>query len=275
MVIYNIKIEDEKNHGIYIIKNIKNGKVYIGQTRAGFRKRFLKHVSGFKCNSGHTQKFIDDYKIYGQDSFVFEILEIENDDSKLDNLERKYIKMFNSVENGYNTQEGGNSYYKDKRVKDMKRPEREYDQVFRKIRSEYMKNRVVTDETKERIRYANLGSKSPVAVLNESLVAHIKEDLVHGDSIKEVATRYGQKYSTISSISHERSWGHIIVPGWDDYIRSKASVRKRHILTEEEVRKIRALLAEGYNESQVARMYGCSSSKINGIHRGITFKDVK
>ena len=138
-----------------------------------------------------------------------------------------------------------------------------------------MKNRVVTDETKERIRYANLGSKSPVAVLNESLVAHIKEDLVHGDSIKEVATRYGQKYSTISSISHERSWGHIIVPGWDDYIRSKASVRKRHILTEEEVRKIRALLAEGYNESQVARMYGCSSSKINGIHRGITFKDVK
>lgn len=274
-MIYNIKIEDEKNHGIYIIKNIKNGKVYIGQTRAGFRKRFLKHVSGFKCNSGHTQKFIDDYKIYGQDSFVFEILEIENDDSKLDSLERKYIKMFNSVEDGYNTQEGGNSYYKNKCVKDMKLPEREYDEAFRKTRSEYMKNRVVTDETKERIRYANLGSKSPVAVLDEQLVMRIKTDLVKGDSIKNVAVRYGQKYTTISAVSHERSWSHITVPGWDDYIRSKASVRKRHILTEEEVKKIRALLAEGYNESQVARMYGCSSSKINGIHRGITFKDIQ
>lgn len=274
-MIYNIKIEDEKNHGIYIIKNIKNGKVYIGQTRAGFRKRFLKHISGFKCNSGHTQKFIDDYKLYGQDSFVFEILEIENDDSKLDNLEREYIKMFNSVEDGYNTQKGGNSYYKNKCVKDMKHPEREYDEAFRKTRSEYMKNRVVTDETKERIRYANLGSKSPVAVLNEQLVMRIKTDLVKGDSIKNVAVRYGQKYTTISAVSHERSWSHITVPGWDDYIRSKVSVRKRHILTEEEVRKIRALLAEGYNESQVARMYGCSSSKINGIHRGITFKDIQ
>lgn len=274
-MIYNVKIEDEKNHGVYIIKNIKNGKAYIGQTRAGFRKRFLKHVSGFKCNSGHTQKFIDDYKFYSQDSFVFEILEIENDDSKLDDLERKYIKMFNSIENGYNTQDGGNSYYKDKSVKDVGQPEREYNEEFRKNRSEYMKNRVVADETKERIRYANLGSKSPVAVLNEELVIHIKEDLVRGDSIKDVAMRYGQKYSTVSSVSHERSWGHIIVPGWDDYIKRKASVRKRHILTEDEVRDIRALLAEGYNESQIARMYGCSSSKINGVHRGVSFKNVQ
>ena len=37
---YNVRIEDEKNYGIYIIENTKNGMCYIGQTRSGFASKF-------------------------------------------------------------------------------------------------------------------------------------------------------------------------------------------------------------------------------------------
>lgn len=271
---YNVRIDDEKNYGIYMIRNKINGKRYIGQTRSSFRNRYIKHMSGFKNGRGHTKKFFDDYEKYGSDSFEFSVLQIENDVAKLNLLEKKYIALYDSVNNGYNTQDGGNAVYNDKEVKDVFKSKWIVTDEFRKQRREYMKNRVVADETKERIRFANLGSKSPVAVLNEELVIAIKEDLVRGMTIKNVAEKYSQNYLTISAIAHERSWEHIVVEGWAKYINTKKNVNKRHIFTDDEVRNIRKLLDKGYNESQIARMYGCCSSKINSIHRGLSFKNV-
>lgn len=271
---YNVKIEDEKNYGIYMIRNKVNNKKYIGQTRSGFRIRYTKHVSGFKTGRGHTKKFVEDYEKYGSDNFEFSILQIENDVTKLNDLEKEYITLYDSVNNGYNTQDGGNTVYNDKEVKDVFRSNRIVTEEFRKQRSEYMKNRIVTDETKERIRFANLGSKSPVSVLNEEMVVGIKTDLVNGMTIKDVSKKYEQNYSTVSAVAREISWGHIVVDGWKEYIDLKKKTHSRHILTYDEVRNIRKLLDEGYNESQVARMYGCCSSKINSIHRGLSFKNI-
>lgn len=271
---YNVKMEDEKNYGIYIIKNKINGKAYIGQTRTGFRTRYLKHLNGFKNNRGHTKEFKKDFDLYGSNNFEFEILQIENDVKKLDELERHYIELYDSVDNGYNIQTGGNPVYQDKNVKDVFVSNRVITDEFRKNRSEYMKNREVSDETKERIRFANLGSKSPVAVLNEDMVVGIKKDLMSGMTIKDVSKKYGQKYATISSVLHGRSWTHIFVNGWDEYIKCRET-KPRHIFTEQEVRDIRELLSKGYNESRVVRMYNCCSSKINSIHRGLSFKNVK
>ena len=55
---YNVKIEDEKNYGIYMIRNKVNNKKYIGQTRSGFRIRYTKHVSGFKTGRGHSKNLL-------------------------------------------------------------------------------------------------------------------------------------------------------------------------------------------------------------------------
>lgn len=268
---YLVGIEDERNYGIYKITNTINGKVYIGQTRSGFRKRYMKHINSFKHNKGHTKKFYDDYIKYGPDSFVFEIVQIENDVSKLDDLEIKYIKQYNSIESGYNTLSGGNYYYKDKETKYLKKNVSNPDNSFREKRSEYMKTRIVSTDTKERLKFLNTGSKSPVTSLNEDVVKQIKQDLVSGYTIAFVSKKYSTSTYVVSGIANNRSWRHVFVEGWDKYLLKK----KKHIrFSNDDVRNIRKLLDEGYSENKIAKMYGCCSSKINDIHRGITYKDV-
>ena len=58
---------------IYIIKCIKNGKVYIGSTN-NFKRRLSEHKSCLKLNK-HSNKFLqDDYNKYGINCFIFKKL---------------------------------------------------------------------------------------------------------------------------------------------------------------------------------------------------------
>lgn len=86
---------------IYLITNLINNKKYIGQTN-DFYRRMRDH-----CN--RTEQLIDK-KIheYGKENFSFQILEETNDQNKLNELEKEYIKLYNSIiPNGYNICQGG------------------------------------------------------------------------------------------------------------------------------------------------------------------------
>lgn len=72
-----------------------------------------------------------------------------------------------------------------------------------------MKNRIVSDETKEKLRNANIGSKSPVAVLNEEKVKEIKIKLKEGIKQSELAKQLNVSYGVISAIKHNRTWTHV------------------------------------------------------------------
>lgn len=271
---YNVLLENDKDHGIYKIENMITGKTYIGQTRSGFRTRFIKHENEFKHNKRHSRCFLDDYKKYGSESFIYSIVQIENDDSKLDNLEREYIKYYKSKCELYNKQDGGNYIYKNKTVSESGIKTRTVTDEQKQLIRNYMRDRAVTDECKIRLREANLGSKSPVAVLDEKIVYEIKTQLVNGFTIKEVSEKYGFKYGTISSVAHERSWSHIHVDGWEEYRCKLNNKPKMHVFSQEEVKEVRKLIDEGYNDCKIARIFGCYSSKINSIRRGKTFKNV-
>lgn len=140
-----------------------------------------------------------------------------------------------------------------------------------KKQSEYMKTRTVSDDTKERLKFLNTGSKSPVTSLTEEIVKQIKQDLVYGYKRTVIAKKYNTSEYVISGIANNRSWCHVFVEGWDEYLSKK----KKHIrFSNDDIKNIRKLLDEGYSENKIAKMYGCCSSKINDIHRGITYKDV-
>lgn len=85
---------------IYLIKNLKNGKCYIGKTKHRFTDRY---------HSGEWWKYTNNYlsnavNLYGLESFKLELLEtnvLNNVD--LLKLETKYIHLYNSLApNGYN-----------------------------------------------------------------------------------------------------------------------------------------------------------------------------
>jgi group I intron endonuclease len=88
---------------IYLVRNNVNGKVYVGQTIRTLEKRWLEHC---KTNDGCTA-LNNAVQKYSSENFTTSIL-IEADNSTLDDLEKNYIKEYNSLyPNGYNIQTGG------------------------------------------------------------------------------------------------------------------------------------------------------------------------
>ena len=90
--------------GIYKITNKVTGASYIGQSR-NIRNRIYQHFNNrVETHNDYLRKAINKY---GVESFSSEIVE-ECNKEKLDELEKKYIVLFNSIKpHGYNFEKGG------------------------------------------------------------------------------------------------------------------------------------------------------------------------
>ena len=102
-------LKENNLHIIYRAKNIINGKSYIGQTN-NFRKRKNDHISCAK--RGHKGVFYNAIRKYGEDSFVWEILDSVDCIEEANKLEVCFISRFNSLSHdfGYNIQIGGDNH---------------------------------------------------------------------------------------------------------------------------------------------------------------------
>ena len=90
---------------VYIIRCLVNDKVYVGQT-LNLKHRINSHRCDLRKGRG-LQKLQADWNLYGEDNFVFEEI-IQCETKKQSNeLEKLYIKQFDSINNGYNTNPGG------------------------------------------------------------------------------------------------------------------------------------------------------------------------
>lgn len=90
---------------IYKITNKKNNLSYIGQS-INPQKRFKEHLYGRK--GGINTYFDKALKKYGEESFTFEIIDKADESKKIDELEKYYIKKYNTLKpNGYNILKGG------------------------------------------------------------------------------------------------------------------------------------------------------------------------
>lgn len=94
--------------GIYCIKNIVNGKMYIGQSVDIFR-RWCTHIRELNKNTHYSEYLQHSWNKYGITAFVFKILIV----CKLEDLndyEIYYIEHFDTlIPNGYNGTKGGNN----------------------------------------------------------------------------------------------------------------------------------------------------------------------
>ena len=93
--------------GIYKITNLKNGKIYIGQS-IDVLERFIQHKSDLKGNR-HVNKHLQSaYNLYGLKNFSFEILE-ECSKKELDKKEKYWIDYYGGVNSktNYNQKDGG------------------------------------------------------------------------------------------------------------------------------------------------------------------------
>ncbi len=111
---------------VYCITNLINNKKYIGITSRDIHIRFQEH-----CTHKHTLVY-EAVKKYGKENFKNEIIENNISSKKIDERERYFIKIYDTlVPNGYNLSTGGIS------------------------------NKNLNEESRKRLSEMNMGIKNP------------------------------------------------------------------------------------------------------------------
>lgn len=87
--------------GIYVIRNTLNGKRYVGSAKS-FKVRFRTHRKYLRAGRHHSNKLQRAWTKYGEAAFLFEIIEIVEDQTQLREREQHWIDTLDPVRLGYN-----------------------------------------------------------------------------------------------------------------------------------------------------------------------------
>ncbi len=95
----------EKISCIYMIRNLDNGKIYIGQTN-DYSSRVNSHLSALRRGKASNKYLQASFNKHGEDRFEFSIVE-QCPISELDDREMYWISTYDSNNVGYNMTAGG------------------------------------------------------------------------------------------------------------------------------------------------------------------------
>ena len=159
------------NIGIYLIRNKKDGKVYIGKS-LDIKNRWNSHRSKLKRNVHGNRLLQKAYNEYGKENFEYKAVEY-CEENELDEKEIYWIKIFKATDRkyGYNLEYGGSTNKK-----------------FAKDRKE----RVINEENCRRLTVKE--------------VSEIKRKLVTGIKQSELSKEYNIKLTTINKIARCENW---------------------------------------------------------------------
>jgi len=88
--------------GIYCIRNALNNKRYIGQTSKSFKSRWYNHRYTLTNNKHDNQRLQNAWNKYGEENFIFEVLEEIKNVELLTEREQYFADTYDTFRNGYN-----------------------------------------------------------------------------------------------------------------------------------------------------------------------------
>jgi group I intron endonuclease len=89
---------------VYLIRSTANGKCYVGKTSRPLWHRWSQHKAEAKLGRLNTPLYRD-MRVYQLHVFEVETLAQANNSRRTAQLERKFIRIFDAVEDGYNCNE--------------------------------------------------------------------------------------------------------------------------------------------------------------------------
>ena len=195
--------------GIYQIRNLIDGKVYIGQTQ-DFEDRKRKHLWMLRGNRHHNIHLQRAFNRDGRENFVVEpLLEIEGTQAEIDNIETQMINAV-FIENRYNIALIGSASMTG----------RKHSAESRKKQSESMKGKNVglnvgrVQSIKQCVQRSDAftGEGNPKVKLTEINVREIRfVHLTEGKlSQREIGNLYGVSRVAIKDIKSGKNWKHVI-----------------------------------------------------------------
>jgi group I intron endonuclease len=188
-----------KKSGIYRITNKVNNKIYIGSAY-NLSNRLSTHKYTLKNNKHKNPHLQSAWNLYGEEEFIFEILEIVEDKTKIIEREQYYLDLYSPHDNtiGYNiSKKAGNTA-------GIKASEE-----TRKKQSESAKKRKHykwTDEQKQKRKQNFIGKIKSWAKLNWELVNQIRKLYNDGLSQKEIGKKFSISPGTVSEIIMNKIW---------------------------------------------------------------------
>jgi group I intron endonuclease len=252
------------NSGIYKITNLKNSKVYIGSTNC-FRIRFSRHKTELRNNIHNNSYLQNSWNKYGEESFIFEIVEMVVDLNSLREREQFWMDKLMSYErkNGYNiltsaynaqgfrhSEETKAKISKLKLGKPMSMETRLKMSASKKGKPN---NNIFTEEIRNKMRQAKLGKKlteshkNKIAIANKGKIksSKLSEDDVFNIKIMlrdevlthtEIASLFDVHSSNIKHISDDNSWQNIII-NENDNLSNYFLIKTKEILNNREPKK--------------------------------------
>lgn len=222
-----VKRDDDIYHriGIYGIRNLINGKIYVGKTGMNFGDRWDSHrslLNNGKHDNPHLQKA---WNKYGKDNFEFIVLE----DCEIDELsdrEKYYIKLYKDMGLAYNIHDGGDEGYNlgkhlSEETKQKIGEKNKINGIGRKASDETklkmskshtgMKYAPMSEEGKKNIQQAQQKyfEQNPKK-LNVDDVIEIRRLHKDGLNYSEIAREYNVTCQCISDICNYKRWKQIL-----------------------------------------------------------------
>lgn len=188
--------------GIYIIKNIVNGKYYVGSS-ININNRIKTHKKRLNNKSHHSIKLQRAWNKYGADSFIFEPIQYCEKENLITN-EQYWIDNFDSYNNGYNSNPiAGSSLGRklskehkekisysllgNKRRKGFKQTEEE---KIKRANSNIGKKR--SEETKKKLSISKIGNKYS---LGRKMSEYNKQKLINANKGRKMSEETKLKIS--------------------------------------------------------------------------------
>lgn len=239
-------LADVESSGIYQIRNLVNGKRYIGSAKC-FRIRWNAHRANLRRGAHHSRHLQSSWGKHGEPVFAFEILETCSHDELLVR-EQAWIDRMKPVFNVCPV--AGNTM-----------------------------GRKCLPETRDKIRARHVGKKMPArsdeyrAALSAAHSGRKKPDHVMVALQAGRANRvYTDDQKAVVSASLRRAYAE----GRRSRVKSEAHRNRigQHYakLTDEQVREIRALRASGVTGRELAVRYGSNPGTISEICSGKRYR---
>lgn len=203
-----------KNKGVYQIKNLFNGKIYIGSTLTSFIYRWRQHSSKLKLGKHENNHLQSSYNKYGESNFEYSVLYIGTSKDDIRSKEQELINSFDSCNHnkGYNL-----DFIVDRSIRS--------DGTKRKISlsrkgkcsgsSNGFYGKTHTEEVKEHIRQAHIGkrlSDTTKEKMSEKKKIKVKINGIIYPSIKDAAEKLGLSKATLSRwVKDERKINYEVV----------------------------------------------------------------
>ncbi len=146
---------------IYRLTDTTNGKMYHGQTTEENIERRWGAYRRLQCKG--QIKLYNALKAHGPENFLFEVIDTTpQDQPQLDEMEIKYIAKFDSMNNGYNCDEGGGKKSEEtkRRLSESKSGSKN-PQFGKRGDKSHNFGKKLSEETKYKISESRKGIKNP------------------------------------------------------------------------------------------------------------------